>query len=62
MPLFELLARSVPETSKITQTIAGALGCPSELNSKTLCVAENTKVVTKHGEIKLVLTSKFTPC
>lgn len=55
----KLLIIGIPETLKIVQVTPSALGCPLELDGKTLLLKLQHTLVTGHGEIKSVVTRKL---
>lgn len=57
-----LVNQNVPETPKTIEAIAIALGCPTELDGKTLLLGTRHMFVIEHEEIKLVVTKKLSPC
>lgn len=62
MPLPELSVRSVLQILETMQTIVFILCCASQLDSEFLLLRTIHKMITGHGEIKVLLTMKLSMC
>lgn len=62
MPLPELSVRSILQILETMQTIVFILCCASQLDSEFLLLTTIHKMITGHGEIKVLLTMKLSMC
>lgn len=62
MPLPELLVGNILQILETMQTIVFILSCESQLDSEFLLLRTLHKMITGHGEIKVLLTMKLPMC